>query len=281
MPIAHVNDIDIAYDDVGEGEVVVLVHGHPFDRTMWSPQVDAIVGSGRRVITPDCRGYGHSQVVAGVTTLSEFAADVLALLDVLAVGRATFVGLSMGGQIVMELCVRAPERVMGVVLADTSPDVDHRAHRANRMRAADELVRRGMTGYVDDTIDRMLGPTTMASRPDVVAHVRSMMLATPPAGAAAALRGRALRREYVSTLEQLEAPALVVVGSDDSFVSLADAQRLHGLMPHSRLAVIGDAGHLPNLERPDAFNAALVEFLADATSGVHPSGPAVDGLDSW
>src|SRR5215510_13396073 len=105
MGTATINGITVGYDDAGQGPPLVLVHGHPFDRSMWAPQVAEFAGAGWRVIAADLRGYGHSTVVGGTTTLETFACDVAALLDHLQVDHVVLGGLSMGGQIVME-CYR-------------------------------------------------------------------------------------------------------------------------------------------------------------------------------
>jgi 3-oxoadipate enol-lactonase len=87
------------------------------------------------------------------------------------------------------------------------------------------------------------------------------MTSTPPEGAAAALRGRAERPDYRPVLRRVTAPALVVVGADDEYTPVRDAETLHALLPDSVLRVIDHCGHMPNLERPEEFNAVLGEFL--------------------
>src|SRR5690606_39238170 len=117
---ADLNGITIAFDEAGEGpEAVLLVHGHPFDRSMWRPQAAAIGSAGWRVLVPDLRGYGGSTVVPGETRMDVFAADLMALLDHCGIARAVVAGLSMGGQIAMECARLHPERVSGLVLAAT------------------------------------------------------------------------------------------------------------------------------------------------------------------
>jgi pimeloyl-ACP methyl ester carboxylesterase len=112
----------------------------------------------------------------------------------------------------------------------------------------------------------MVAPATIAARPDVADHVRAMMLAAPPAGAATALRARAGRPDYVATLARVATPALVVVGREDDFTPVADAELLADRIPAATLVVIDGAAHLPNLERPDAFNAALTRHLDQVLS---------------
>jgi len=257
-----IGDITIAYDDQGSGGTpLVLVHGTPFNRSMWRPQFDHLRGSGRRVIAPDLRGYGESTVVPGVTPLEAFARDIAALLDRLEVPECVLGGLSMGGQIVMEFCRLFPGRVRGLLLAGTThrPDTEEAA-RARRA-TADRLLREGMERYAWEVLPKMIAPATITARPDVADHVLTMMRTTPPAGAAAALLGRTLRPDYTDTLARVRVPARIVVGDGDEFTPVADARLMHDLIPGSALTVIKDAAHMPNLEHPDAFNEALDDLL--------------------
>ncbi|MCF4139399.1 alpha/beta hydrolase [Streptomyces sp. Tue 6430] len=251
----------LAYEDKGTdtaGRIpLVLVHGHPFDRTMWAPQLEAFAPT-RRVVVPDLRGYGASPVVPGTTPLSRFARDVEDLLDDLAVDAFVLAGLSMGGQIALECLDRLGDRVRGLVLADTFAEPETPAGRTARNALADRLLAEGMRGYADEVLPKMVAPYAPHA---VRAHVHRMMTSAPPEGAAAALRGRAERPDYRPSLRRVTAPALVVVGADDEFTPVRDAETLHALLPDSVLRVIDGCGHLPNLERPAEFNAALTEFL--------------------
>ncbi|QIJ63730.1 alpha/beta hydrolase [Streptomyces sp. JB150] len=252
--------VSLAYEDRGAGSGVplLLVHGHPFDRTMWTPQIEAFAAE-RRVVAPDLRGYGASPVVPGITPLSAFAADLEALLDRLEVESVVLAGLSMGGQIVMECHDRLGDRVRGLVLADTFAEPETDEGRRVRNDMADRLLREGMRGYADEVLHKMVAPY---ADPAVQAHVHRMMTAAPPEGAAAALRGRAERPDYRPVLARVTVPALVVVGEDDEFTPVPVAESLHALLPDSALHVVKGAAHLPNLERPREFNAALAAFLA-------------------
>ncbi|MFE9857896.1 alpha/beta fold hydrolase [Streptomyces sp. NPDC005780] len=256
----------IVYDDLGAADAepppVVLVHGHPFNRTMWQPQTDALVAAGYRVIVADLRGYGDSGVVPGRTLFAVFASDIAALLDHLGIARAVVGGVSMGGQIAMEFHRSHPDRVAALVLADTSPVAETEDGKAFRNRLADRLLAEGMGGYADEVIDKMLAPYNVTGLPDVAAQVLGMMRGTASEGAAAALRGRAERPDYRDSLAAAGVPVLVVVGADDVYTPVAEARVLHGLIPGAELVVVEGAGHLPGLERPEAFNDAVVRFLA-------------------
>ncbi len=258
MSTAAVNGITIGYDDEGTGDdVLVLVHGHPFDRSMWRPQLTHARDLGWRVLAADLRGYGESTVVPGVTPLSTFAEDVAALADHLGVARFVLGGLSMGGQIVLECVRQFPGRVRGLVLADTFAQAETPEGRKHRNDMADRLLREGMAGYAEEVRWRMVAPRN----PGTAEFVSRMMLAAPPDGAAAALRGRAERPDYTPVLADISVPTLVVVGADDEFTPVADAEYLHERIADSALVVVDGAAHMPNLERPAEFNAALETLL--------------------
>lgn len=263
---AELNGIAVAYTDTldavsPDAPVLLLVHGHPFNRSMWAPQLAAATAAGYRVIVPDLRGYGQTSVVPGKTTLDVFARDLAALLDLLKVRQVVVGGLSMGGQIVMEFFRLFPERISAVLLADTFPRADDAAGRAFRNGVADRLLAEGMAGYADEVIDKMVAPATIAAQPAVAEHVLGMMRSTAPEGAAAALRGRAERPDYCELLTRITVPALVVVGEDDVYTPVSDAEFMHSSLPDSTLVVVPGTGHMPNLERVDEFNAALTAFL--------------------
>ncbi|WP_306326860.1 alpha/beta fold hydrolase [Streptomyces venezuelae] len=261
MHVTRTAATEIAHADQGTGPALLLVHGHPFDHTMWQPQLDHFSRT-HRVIAPDLRGYGATPLGAhpDSTDLGVFAEDLTDLLDELGVDRCVLAGLSMGGQIAMELYRRHPERVRGLVLADTFPAAETEDGKAARNALADRLLAGGapaMRGYADEVLDRMVAPYNTHAAP----HVHRMMCATDPAGAAAALRGRAERPDYRQTLTTVPFPALVVVGGDDTYTPVSDARDMHALLPRATLAIVENAAHLPNLERPEEFNAVLENYL--------------------
>lgn len=256
------NGISIAYDDIGGGDIaLVLVHGHPFNRSMWKPQIDAASHAGYRVIASDLRGYGETSVVPGKMTLDIFARDIATLLDHLEVGAIVLGGLSMGGQIAMEFCRLYPQRVRGLLLAATFPQAETEEGQRSRHATADRLLREGMATYAREILPKMMAPCSIATLPSIADQVLAMMQATHPAGAAAALRGRAERPSYAQTLAGLDIPALVVVGDEDAFTTRADANSMHALLRKSELVRMEGIGHMPNLERSDEFNAAMLGLL--------------------
>lgn len=262
MKTVALDGVELAFEEIGSGSrVLLLIHGHPFDHTMWRPQVEPMARLGWRLIIPDLRGYGASGSGGGQATLEVFARDLLGLLDHLGVDQAVLAGLSMGGQIVMEMCRLAPARVRGIILAATFPQAETARGREQRIATAERLLSEGMEIHAAETLPKMLSARTIQAAPSVAEHVLRMMRHTPPAGAAAALRGRAERPDYSGVLERLECPALIVVGDEDGFTTRQDADRMHTLLQDSRLLWLQGVGHMPNLEQPEAFNTALSAFL--------------------
>jgi pimeloyl-ACP methyl ester carboxylesterase len=260
VSIASIRGVAIAYEDTGQGSPLVLVHGHPFDRSMWREQVRAF-SSHCRVITFDLRGYGGTTVIPGTTSLEEFARDTAGLLDYLDVTDIILGGLSMGGQIVLEFYRLFPQRARALILSDTFAQLDTDERRQARYDTADRLVNEGMRRYADEVLTKMIAPRTLDEQPEVAAHVLSMMWGTPPEGAAAALRGRAERQDYTSLLPEIAVPTLIIVGSDDEFTPVSDAEFMRERIPNSQMVVIEKTGHIPNMEDPKEFNRVVEEFL--------------------
>jgi 3-oxoadipate enol-lactonase len=255
-----INGVEIAYEDLGSGRAVVLLHGYPFNRTLWRDQVSALRGD-FRVIVPDLRGHGESTVTSGTASMEAMANDVAALLDRLNISVATIGGLSMGGYVALAFYRLFPSRVESLVLAATRAQADTEEARKNRAVQAEKARTEGMEGIADTMLPKLLTPDTVAKRPEVVKHVRGMMASTNPEGAAAALQGMAMRQDQTSLLPQITAPTLILVGREDVITPVADSESMHREISGSQLRVIENAGHVVNLERPEEFNLALSGFL--------------------
>jgi 3-oxoadipate enol-lactonase len=261
MERARIRGIEMAYDMEGSGQPVLLLHGFPFDRTMWRGQLEALRDR-YRVITPDLRGFGETGAQSEQpATMREMAEDVAALMDSLEIERFTLGGLSMGGYVALAFYRHFPLRVRNLILADTRPQSDTDEARGNRERQAQAALSEGMEGIVDAMLPKLLAPETLSERKDVVEALRAMMLATDPRGAAAALRGMMERENQTSLLPRILAPTLIIVGSLDQLTPPKDAELMRREIRGSRLEVIEGAGHVSNLERPSEFNRALRDFL--------------------
>lgn len=255
---AEDSETAVAYDDHGSGPAIVLLHGHPFDRSMWSPQVEDL-SRDFRVLALDLPGYGDSPIRSDTMTMSAFSDAVVGVLDLSGVDRAAVVGLSMGGLVAMELGLRYPGRVTGLVLAATTAEPVADGEPKLRLAKAALAEERGMLPLAAEMLTDLLGPNASRDN-DLVLKIFAMMLSTPPQGAAAALRGRAQRPDYSSLLASLAVPALVIAGDHDVLAPAAVVERLVAALPEPELLHFSSSGHLPNLEEPSRFNDAVRRF---------------------
>jgi len=261
MPSKKIRGINLVYDDIGQGDAFVFVHGHPFNRSMWNYQLDDFRRD-YRLILPDLRGYGDSDVSGPRVMLDEMALDIAHLLDELSIERAIFCGLSMGGQIVLDFYRLFPGRVTAMIIADSDARGETPESYARRLALAELIQREGMQKYTDEHIHEYIAPLSFQNRA-MYDHLYAMMTSTTKEGAAAAHRGRAERRDHLSLLPHIQVPALIVVGSEDYFTPQPVAEIIQKGIPRAELAYIEGAGHLPNMETPAVFNGALRKFLAN------------------
>lgn len=265
MAQVQIDNIKIAYTDTGAGRPIVLIHGYPFNRSLWNEQVEALSGS-FRVIVPDLRGFGESDSSAEPATISRMAQDVAALLDHLGIPRATIGALSMGGYVTLAFYKLYASRVRALILADTRAQADTEEGKQTRAQQAEKALAEGMAGIADAMLPKLLTPETVSKRPEIVKRVRDMMLKTKPEGAAAALRGMAERDDQTPLLAKISVPTLILVGAEDAITPVADSEKMNQAIAGSRLVVIENAGHVSNLERTQKFNEAVLDFLSDASS---------------
>jgi pimeloyl-ACP methyl ester carboxylesterase len=230
--------------------------------TMWQPQVEFLRNQ-YRLIVPELRGYGVAPLPARkrVTLLDDFAKDVLDLADSLHIDRFVIVGLSLGGQITLETYRQAPERIRALVLADTFASLDTPEQKQTRLDTADRFDREGFGNFATESLHKMMTPANAEAFPSVAEHIIRMCHDSNPHGAAAALRGRTARRDYIPLLSQITVPSLIIVGREDAFTPVPLSEEMHRGIPGSRLEIIEGSGHMSNLERPDKFDSILGSFL--------------------
>jgi pimeloyl-ACP methyl ester carboxylesterase len=260
-----VRDVELAFIDVGEGPVMLFLHGFPFDKSMWADQLAALTAAGFRVVVPDLRGLGETKAAGEISTMDDMARDAAALLDHLQIDEAIVCGLSMGGYVAFEFAHLFPSRVRGLVLSGTRAPADNEQEKAGREQQVQTMLRAGMVPISIATLPKLLAERTRADKPDVVKRVRTMITLSDPKGAAAAQRGMAARRDYTEDLTNTNVPTLIIVGREDPIRPVSDAEFMHERIRNSRLEIIEDAAHMTNLEQPEVFNDALVSFLNELT----------------
>lgn len=244
------------------GPTLVLSHSIGCDHGMWAPQVASLLPY-FQILRFDTRGHGASDAPAKEYTVERLAHDVLALTDALGIQKFAFCGLSLGGAIGQWLGIHAADRLTGLVLANTSPQFGPRSNWEARMKAVSEG---GMKAIVDVVMPRFFSAETLAKSGVYVNGIRSLLLGTDPAGylgCCAALRDV----DHRESLPRIRVPTLVIAGDGDvSTPWEGHGEILAREIPGAR-AVRLPAAHLSNLERPQSFTAALLDFLLNVEKG--------------
>ena len=257
------DDFVMAFQDSCDRPTLLLIHGFPLSSQMWDPQLDDIAEFAR-VIAPDLRGHGQSDSVPGPYSIPQLADDCADLLDHLNVATPFVVcGLSMGGYIALEFYRRYPEQVAGLILAATRAGADSVEGKAGRDKAAELAKNEGATAVSSGMLSKMLAPENYASDEELVEYVEDVMSTASLNGVVGALAAMRDRVDSTPMLSEINVPVLIIHGADDQLIPLAEAEAMHQAIPNSELVIVPDAGHLPNLEQPDIFNDAVIDFLEE------------------
>jgi 3-oxoadipate enol-lactonase len=253
-------DAEIAYWVVGDGAPVVLLHPFPASHEFWQPLAQTL-STRYRVILPDLRGHGESEVGEGPATIAKQAADITRVMDDADVGRAPLIGVSIGGYVLFELWRKNRGRVAALGLCNTKAPADTAEARAGRLQAANDVLERGTEAFFESMIPRLLGKTTRETRPDLVDGALRMMRQMSPADVAEVQRGMAERPDSVDTLKTINVPTLLVTGDEDIMTGVNEAELMHQHIAGSQLKVIPKAGHYSPWERSDSVSILLRQFL--------------------
>jgi 3-oxoadipate enol-lactonase len=264
MPRVSTNDIATFFEDTGQGPPVMLIHGHSLNLRMWDAQVAPLVDGGYRVVRYDVRGHGQSEAPATGYTWQNYSLDLRDLLDRLHIDAPVhLVGLSMGGGIALQFAVDHPTRVASLVLLDsTVPGFDYSPEYS---QAVEELVQAVRTEGPRPALERvwLTHPLLAGIRrfPERFQFVKSMVLAYSARDYLDETVYPQPQWQAIDRLSEIRAPTLVLVGEDDLPDFRLIAEILAANISTARQEVIADAGHLLNLEQPQAFNEALLTFL--------------------
>lgn len=260
MPSAEVNGRHIFYRESGSGPItLVCLHGISSNSRSWQRQLEMLAGR-YRVIAWDAPGYGQSDDPPGPLPMGWYADQLAGLMDALNLEKAVIVGLSMGGVLAQEFYRRHPGRFLALALSDTNtgggarPPAERQARLEGRLKALAEL---SLPEMARQRAPNLLSPEPA---PGLVAEVETMIRELHPTG----YRDMVLALDAADTREVLPTvavPALVMWGEQDRVTPRPEAEVLRQNIPGAAFEIIPGAGHLSNLEQPDAFNRALTAFV--------------------
>ena len=253
-------DAEIVYEILGDGPSVVLLHPFPVNHEFWLPVAQSL-STRYRLIMPDLRGHGDSDIGEGPATMAKHAADIARVMDDADVGRAPIVGISIGGYALFEFWRQQRGRVAALGLCNTKAPADSPEAQAGRLQAAAEVMERGTEPFFQSMIPRLLGKTTRERRPDLVEGALQMMREMSPADVAAVQHGMAERPDSVDTLKTINVPTLLVTGDEDILTGVNEAELMHRHIAGSELRVFPKAGHYSPWEQPETAGRLLRQFL--------------------
>jgi len=260
MKTTQIRGNSISYVDLNNGisEAILMVHGHPFDHTMWEYQYDVLREF--RIVNPDLFGYGKSEANFDKIYIEQQALDLSLLLDQLEIEKVHLMGLSMGGQIIVEFARLFPHRTKSLVICASTPNAEDEVSYAKRLGNAQEIAEIGMKEHAKRTIHKYINTNIHPPTSQVYYHLEQMMSSTPSKGAIASHKGRAERRNNFNFLKQINVPTMVVTGDLDCFFNINDVRKVADEIINAKIFVIEKSGHLPNMENPESFNRNLENF---------------------
>lgn len=258
MAFVELGDAQIYYEINGDTAMPVLVLSHSLgvNLAMWGPQLSALAPH-FRVLLYDTRGHGRSSVTAGPYTITQLGKDVLGLLDVLEIGRASFCGLSMGGVIGQWVGVNAPDRLDKLILANTAAKIGVEEVWNERIST---VLREGLDSVIPGTLERWFTAEFRTAQPSVVSATSAMLHATDVHGYAACCA--ALRdADFREAIRTIATPTLVITGTYDPVTPPSEAHYLAENIAGTTYVELPTA-HLSNVEKSAEFSAALLNFLS-------------------
>src|ERR1022692_3479615 len=254
------DDAEIVYHVLGEGPPVILLHPFPANHEFWLPVANAL-STRYRVILPDLRGHGDSEIGQGPATMEKHAADISRVMDDAEVGRAPLIGVSIGGYALFEFWRKHRGRAAALGLCNTKAPADPPEARAARLHAAHDVIERGTEPFFESMLPRLLGKSTRELRPDLVEGARRMMRKMPPEDVALVQRGMAERPDSVPTLQTITVPTLLLTGDEDMLTGVEEAEVMRQNIAGSQLKVISKAGHYSPWERAGEVGPLLRQFM--------------------
>ena len=251
----------LSYHEYGSGELIVFLHPTPLDHAYWLPLIKRLPGS--RTIAPDLRGHGLSELGEGlpvggfglvpeapVLTLTQYADDVITLLEHLGNPKAVFAGCSIGGYILLELWRRIPQKIKGLAFVCSKPQPDTAQGQVKRAENIAKARAEGVSGLFDGMANSLLGATARGKHPEMVAEVRARMTLTPQA-LVAVQAGLATRPDSLPTVATINVPVLAIAGGEDGAVTPAEMEALKAAPGGCEFHLLGDAGHFAAYEQPE------------------------------
>jgi len=240
---------------------VLFWHAFPLSAEMWEKQIQAVAAAGYAVIATNVYGVNGSQKKEN-WLFEDYVTDVAELLGKLNIEQVTLVGLSMGGYQAFVMHKKFPALLRSIVLCDTRAEPDTDAARQTRAEFIEAVLKNGSKEAALRMLPNFFAKSTYEEQPELVDWVKKLIESHQPEAIAEQLRALGARTSSVAHLPKMACPVTILVGDEDKITPPDLANAMHERIPNARIEMLERAGHLPNLEHPDAFNQAILNHLA-------------------
>lgn len=259
-----INNLTVSYTDEGpdEAPAIILIHGFPFNKSMWNKQVETLIED-YRVIGYDIRGFGNSDIGTDDFSIEIFVTDLINLMDFLKIEKAMLCGLSMGGYIALNAITNFPKRFSALILCDTTCMADTPEIIEKRMISIENIDKYGAENYANESVKKLFAPESFVTNQEKITMIKEMIVETRVESLCNTLLALTRRNETCSKLARIHVPVLIMVGKEDQITPPDAAQLIQKNIRGSKLNIIEHAGHLSNIENSYEFNIQLKKFLSD------------------
>ncbi len=253
MEITQVNNVQIAFEKVGKGSPLVLIHGYPLDHSIWN-ETAKLLQDDFQVLLPDVRGFGESTTVDSPYSMTDIADDLAGLLDALKIDKAFFAGHSMGGYVALAFAKKYTNRVSGLALVSTQLLADPEDRKQGRYKTAADVSEKGVGIVAEAMTDKL------SSNQKVRDVIRPLIEKQRTSGVVGTLKAMAEREDATALFSAMNYPVILVHGDADELISVERAREAKAILSSAHLVELAGVGHMPMMEVPKKTADALKLF---------------------
>ncbi len=267
MPRIKINGVELAYEAQGRGFPILFSHALLFDRQMYAHQISELAKF-FQVLAIDTHGHGESTAPINELRLNQIANDFIKVMDHFGYARYVFVGLSLGGMIGLRIALQEPQRLKGLVLIDTSADVENPGKKYQYEALIQTAQEIGITPELADMVlPFMFSEKFLREQPKLVKEHKERFSKLPVNGVLQVSRAVIDRPSLLDQIEKIDIPTLVLVGKHDTTQPLEESEKIRARIPHAKLVPIPDAGHIASIEQPEFVTKQIMQFMQEL--GIH------------
>ncbi len=255
-----INDLQVFTSGDESKQPIIFVHGFPYDHTMWDKQIDHLKDD-YYCVTYDIRGLGSSSVGDGQYTMESYVDDLLEIISELKLTKPVLCGLSMGGYMAFRAIERSQDTFGALILSDTRAEADSDEGKLIRASKIKQINEEGIEAFVDSFVPTCFAHDTIVNRSDLFQSVLNKCKTNDPIGVKGALIAMLSRTDTTNYLSNISIPTLIIVGENDALTPPAVMKSLNESIPNSKFVVISDSGHMTPIEKPEAVNEAISDFM--------------------